>query len=204
MKKQPEKTAKTKQIFVDVFCKLYTQKPFEKILVQEITNKAGYNRSTFYEYFSDMYDLLTYIENDVLDYIIEKLQEEKAGQHLHAQNLLLLFKEKEKYLNALFGHYGFLRFSEQLKKRAFFDNPTYEFLKGHPMAPYLFEYQITTAISLFHLWTGSFNDSSSGEIFNFIYHLHAERMEAFLGKLEEIKKQGFLDKTYGNSGPVLH
>ena len=58
MKKQPEKTAKTKQIFVDVFCKLYTQKPFEKILVQEITNKAGYNRSTFYEYFSDMYDLL--------------------------------------------------------------------------------------------------------------------------------------------------
>jgi len=51
MKKQPEITEKTKQSFISVFCELYCQKPIEKITVQEIANKSGYNRSTFYQDF---------------------------------------------------------------------------------------------------------------------------------------------------------
>jgi AcrR family transcriptional regulator len=69
MKKQPQITEKTRQTFINVFCELYSQKPIEKISVQEITNKAGYNRSTFYQYFTDIYELLDFVENDLLNYI---------------------------------------------------------------------------------------------------------------------------------------
>lgn len=67
MKKQPQITEKTKQKFVEVFCELYSQKPIEKISIQEISNKSGYNRSTFYQYFTDIYELLDSVENDLLN-----------------------------------------------------------------------------------------------------------------------------------------
>lgn len=73
MKKQPQITEKTRQTFVGVFCELYSQKPIEKISVQEIANKSGYNRSTFYQYFTDIYELLDALENDLLNDIKEEL-----------------------------------------------------------------------------------------------------------------------------------
>lgn len=63
MKKKSELTAFTRKAFVDAFCALYKDKPIEKITIQEIANKAGYNRSTFYQYFKDTHDLLAYLED---------------------------------------------------------------------------------------------------------------------------------------------
>ena len=51
-------------------CLLYSQKPLEKITVQEIARKAGFNRSTFYQYFLDVNDLLCDVENEFLKYIL--------------------------------------------------------------------------------------------------------------------------------------
>lgn len=72
MKKQPEITECTRQNLVNAFCDLYKQKPIEKISISEITSSAGYHRSTFYQYFIDIYDVLEYIENNVLSYIKTK------------------------------------------------------------------------------------------------------------------------------------
>lgn len=72
MKKQVEITAATRNAFLDAFCTLYKRKPIEKITIQELTDKAGYNRSTFYQYFKDIYGLLTYIEDNVIMLIKEK------------------------------------------------------------------------------------------------------------------------------------
>lgn len=67
MNKQPEITAATRQRFVDVFCALYATQPISKINVKEIAARAGYNRSTFYQYFNDVYDIQNYIENQLMD-----------------------------------------------------------------------------------------------------------------------------------------
>jgi AcrR family transcriptional regulator len=76
-KKQPEKTELTKLSLLGSFCRLYSKKPIEKISVLEITRKAGYNRSTFYQYFSDIYEMLDCVENDVLCYLQRKSPKEK-------------------------------------------------------------------------------------------------------------------------------
>ncbi|WP_253300937.1 hypothetical protein [Paenibacillus lautus] len=47
MKKQPQITEKTRQKLVEVFCELYSQKPIEKISVQEIANKSGLTAAPF-------------------------------------------------------------------------------------------------------------------------------------------------------------
>jgi len=66
MKKQPELTAQTKENLIQAFWQIYCARGLEKTTVKEITAKAGYNRGTFYEYFTDVHDVLEQIENSLL------------------------------------------------------------------------------------------------------------------------------------------
>lgn len=66
LKKQPEVTAQTRQNLTDAFWSLYKKKRIEKITVREITQLAGYNRGTFYEYFLDVYDVLEQLEQSIM------------------------------------------------------------------------------------------------------------------------------------------
>jgi len=59
MKKQIERTEKTKASILDAFWELYAKKPITKITVNELTKQADIHRSTFYLYFTDIYDVLT-------------------------------------------------------------------------------------------------------------------------------------------------
>lgn len=67
MNRQPERTERTRQALTDAFWQLYCEKKIEKITVKEIVSLAGYYRSTFYEYFSDVYDLLRQVEEQLLE-----------------------------------------------------------------------------------------------------------------------------------------
>ncbi|MGN6710467.1 TetR/AcrR family transcriptional regulator [Anaerocolumna jejuensis] len=168
MKKQPEITKKTRQSLIDVFCELYCQKPIEKITVQEIANKSGYNRSTFYQYFTDVYNLLSFVENDILDYIREKM---KNKEQADTRDILLLFEEKGACLNALLGDYGNIRFIEKLKGEFFSDAQKYCFPKDNAVAPYLLEFQVSTAFSLLRLWQRRQKDLPPDELYNLIDRL---------------------------------
>ena len=66
----------TREAIMEAFWTLYREKPIERISVKEITELAGYNRSTFYEYFTDTYSVLEAIEEELLDYARDKLRRE--------------------------------------------------------------------------------------------------------------------------------
>lgn len=165
MRKQPEITNKTRQALIDVFCELCSQKPIEKITVQEIANKSGYNRSTFYQYFTDVYDLLDFMENDILDYIHENAHNKEQTD---PQGILLLFEEKELYLHALLSDYGNIRFIEKLKREFFSDKLDYCIPKDSSMTPYLLEFNISTAFSLIRLWQRRQKDLPPEQLFRLI------------------------------------
>lgn len=67
MKKQPELTRATRQAFVEALCILGKRKPVERITIQSIADKAGYSRSTFYQHFADIYDLIDCVESLVIE-----------------------------------------------------------------------------------------------------------------------------------------
>ena len=171
MKKQPEITEKTRQAFIDIFCELYSQKPIEKISIQEIANKSGYNRSTFYQYFTDIYELLDYAETDLLNYIKEELAKEKNPT---VQNMLHCF-EKENHmsaLHALFGDYGSVHFLERIKKEIPVDQWASKIPKDTAATPYLVEFYISTTLSLLRLWFRRQNDLPRDELFELIHNLY--------------------------------
>ena len=66
MKKQPQQTAQTRKKLMDSFWKLYCDDGIDRVTVGAVAKDAGYNRGTFYEYFTDVYDLLDQLEDELL------------------------------------------------------------------------------------------------------------------------------------------
>ena len=74
--KHQEMREATSRAIMDAFWSLYRDLPVEKITVKAICEKAGCNRSTFYEYYTDSYSVLEAIEEELMDYVRRKLTEE--------------------------------------------------------------------------------------------------------------------------------
>lgn len=174
MKKQPEVTNTTRQIFIDVFCELYEQKPIEKITIQELTKKSGFSRSTFYQYFCDIYELLEYVENDILKYINSKIREDKNSSSPNLQYIVSIFKEKEKYFNALLGKNGNIHFLERVKQEIPVERTGWNVCQTDSIDPYLREFYITTTLSLFRLWQQKEYDIPAEKIFDLILRLRSD------------------------------
>ncbi len=179
MYKQPEITDKTRQAFIDAFCLLHSKKPLEKITVQAITRKAGYNRSTFYQYFLDINDLLSCVEQELLAFVAEKRSKAGTGSQSFIHDLMGLYETKSLYLNALLGEFGSNRFLEQLKAIPGLDIPGLGLPDGHPLKPYLVEYRLSGALSLFRLWLRRDKDLSTEEMISLVATLYQDGMSAF-------------------------
>ena len=69
MKKQP----KSVRHIINAFIELRASRPLEKIMITELCEKADINKSTFYAYFKDIYDLSDQLEEQVIKRVLESL-----------------------------------------------------------------------------------------------------------------------------------
>lgn len=119
MAKHAERTAQTKQKLMDAFWKLYCENKIEKISVKAITDEAGFYRSTFYEYFSDLYEVLEEIECELLDEHYAAMKKIFSSNSLmEAQkNGAAFFLQRADYLAVLLGPNGDQKFYLTVKER---------------------------------------------------------------------------------------
>ncbi|WP_198927572.1 TetR/AcrR family transcriptional regulator [Tissierella creatinophila] len=107
----------TKQTIKDAFWELYKEKKIEKITVKDITLKAGYNRSTFYAYFTDVYDILEQIEEDLMPGIEHLPSIDKSREHSpdFFKNIITIYEKNSDYYSVLLSENGDPRFSIKMK-----------------------------------------------------------------------------------------
>lgn len=117
MNKQTKVTAQTRQNLVDAFWALYCEKKILKITVKEITQKAGYNRGTFYEYFTDVYDVLEQLEESLIPKIHELPPTSITIQNvpMPLDMFMALYEKNSKYYSVLLGDSGDPAFATKLK-----------------------------------------------------------------------------------------
>lgn len=117
MRKQPEITEQTRQNLIDAFWELYLHKRIENITIKEITMKAGYNRGTFYEYFTDIYDMLGQIEDSLIPDLtmIPPLTMGDLNFGMSLDLFLKMCHEQGKYYAVLLGNNGDPSFVRRLK-----------------------------------------------------------------------------------------
>lgn len=65
----------TKKILKESLLQLMKEKPISKISIKEICDLSEMSRSTFYLHYQDQFELLTDIENEVLDKSFESLSD---------------------------------------------------------------------------------------------------------------------------------
>lgn len=117
MHKKSEIALQTRRNIMDAFWSLYCETRIEKITVKAIVVKAGYNRSTFYEYFLDIYDVLEQVEKSLIP-TFEELPPITIGAQVHGMPMDVFFELYEKnsaYYAVLLGDKGDPAFASKLK-----------------------------------------------------------------------------------------
>ncbi|MCL1810205.1 MAG: TetR/AcrR family transcriptional regulator [Clostridiales bacterium] len=118
MDKQSKSRAATRENLLAAFWSLYQKKRIEKITVREITQLAGYNRGTFYDYFIDIYDVLDQFQDSLLDYTrvaIDKYRSDGINQEI-VEYITNTFHTKGEYFSVFLGGNRDPNFPDKMKK----------------------------------------------------------------------------------------
>lgn len=115
MKKQPELTAQTKRKLIDTYFALVADG--EKATVGAVTEAAGYNRCTFYRYFTDTEQLLDQVETEICGAFQKALEENypAAASPAIVESFVAVYQEYGQYLSVLLGKQGSIRFTGRMK-----------------------------------------------------------------------------------------
>ena len=89
----------SKTLLQNSFVELLSEKSIHKISVQEICNNAQINRTTFYKYYANQYDLLKKMEDQVLVQIDSFLKTDKNHADCNIQALRKIAEYFEDNIN---------------------------------------------------------------------------------------------------------
>lgn len=89
------KSEQTKENIVNAYLDLIPTKKWDKISVKELCAKANITRGTFYQYYSDIYDLMEQIETTLLDDLNRRYKE--ASKYVQPGYSIEMFEEKFDY-----------------------------------------------------------------------------------------------------------
>ncbi len=98
MDKKAMMSEETRRALKNSFLELYAQNGISGVTVGAITKKAGYNRCTFYNYYTDVQEMLEEIENSVLSEISQRV----SAQDLQITNI----GEATQHFLSFFESYG--------------------------------------------------------------------------------------------------
>ena len=85
----------TKRIIRETFLNLLREKDVPSITVKEICEKAGVNRTTFYNHYCDIYDLLEDTQNALIESLLDLIRRYRGRDA--QQILLIILKEISKH-----------------------------------------------------------------------------------------------------------
>lgn len=177
MNKKIPCTSITKENLASAYWILYKEKGIQKVKVKEIADLAGYNRSTFYEYFKDVFEIQEYIENSIFDYLEQEIFSDLdlLNDEDVINKLTMLYETKAEYLSVLLSEKGNPMFVKRFKnffKEKMFQSLPIDNLHQNPYVHYLFEYVLSAEIGVITYWYQANDELSLREIIQLIRSLH--------------------------------
>ncbi len=88
--KENQRIRLTKTLLTDALLKMLQEQPMHAISIQDLCEKAGINRTTFYHHYGSQYDLLNDIANRFLSRIADHLAEADADSRESVQERVTL------------------------------------------------------------------------------------------------------------------
>lgn len=114
------RTRVTKLLIRKAFTKLLGQKPIQSISIRELCEEAEINRGTFYTHYTDIYDLLNQIEEELLndfEKALEPLNKDEKGEFgldITTRQVFKYIKENSELYTLTLGDYSDKLFTSKL------------------------------------------------------------------------------------------
>lgn len=168
----------TKADFLTAFWKLYEKKEINKISIGELCRLAGYNRTTFYVYYKDIYDLLNKAVESIFMPIKEELLSSLDFMSMLENDIIEklfsnILQKNEKYIELLFLHQHYLILAEKLKGEflALMRKELKDKKSSLESVEYIFEYQISAVFGVIKYWFQSGKKLSESDLGELIYSI---------------------------------
>lgn len=168
MKKQPDITDATRDAFIYAFIRLYNQKPIDSITVKELASTAGYNRTTFYNYFTDIQSLYSFMEDFIFSQLKERLIRNLKRIDFE-QEFIRTFKEIyeqwQPYLTVLLDDPYGARFTKRMKSEVFNTlTRSLQLPRDNVKTDYLIEFYLSAVLSVISHWLKNQSDMPTEEM----------------------------------------
>ena len=160
----------TKNNFFIAFWKLYEKKNIEKISIRELCETAGYNRTTFYVYFHDIYDLLDEAVTNLVSPFRDNINFLQSLQSLVDSNsiekiFLTFLNKNNKYIQLLINNNHHYILEDKVKEiiiSKLKENIINE-ANSSIYIDYIIEYQISAIFGVLRYWFKDKNAKISKE-----------------------------------------
>jgi len=162
--KEDRRVKYTKMVLKESFITLLETKDISQITIKEICEQADINRATFYAHYSDQYDLMHRIENELIDNVSSHLSGYTRKELAEIDTIDMVekifeyIKENARLCKLMLSEQGDLHFQKRILMLVYEKNMD-DLLKGWEMtkeeAEYIYSFTLTGCIGVIQKW---FND----------------------------------------------
>ncbi len=184
MDKKAMMSEQTKKALKNSFLDLYAQNGISGVTVGAITKKEGYNRCTFYNYYTDVQEMLEEIENSVLSEISQRV----SSQELQITNIndafgqfLTFFEAYGNTIYVLLSKSGNSSFRNRFKESAFaIYRKAFAGKLDAEQIDYLITYVSSAGLGLIEHWYETGKKSSTDEFLRTVQTLLSTGIMGYL------------------------
>ncbi len=150
----------TKMVLKESFINLLEKKEISQITIKEICEYADINRATFYSHYTDVYDLLRKIEDELLEnvnvYLAQLYQKSKTvDEIILTERIFDYIKENAKLCKLLLSERGDLSFQKKVMMLVY-DKIINELTDNNKTtredAEYIYSFAITGCVGIVQKW----------------------------------------------------
>ncbi len=169
---------KTKKALLQCLTKLMSEKKISDITVKELTDLADVNRSTFYLYYKDIFDMVERIETNMFEEFLRIFNESNKGKDRYS-SLLALYTYIFEYVESnseickiLLGPDGDYAFIQKFKKAILETNVLFDESVPLNKVNFYRSFILTGVIGLIQQWLEESTETSAKDMAIFMTDLN--------------------------------
>lgn len=173
-KKLDRRVRKTKKLLLSAIIKLMSEKKVNKITVKELTELADINRSTFYLYYDDIFDMVDKIESEIIknfSIAFEEFSTKDATYENTVSFFTYLFefvKNNSSMCKILLGPDGEYSFIEKFKNAIVDSQPNFKGANTKIRHEFFMSFIVSGSIGTIQKWLEDDMNSSTEDMAEFI------------------------------------
>lgn len=173
-KKIDRRVKKTKKILLSSLIELMNKKKINKITVKELTELADINRSTFYLYYDDIFDMVDKIESEIIDNFSIAFREFSIKEATHETTVSFFtyvfefVKNNSSMCKILLGPDGEYSFIEKFKNAIKDSQPNINAKNQNLKHQFLMPFIVSGTIGTIQKWLEDDMKSSTKDMAEFI------------------------------------